>query len=220
MLIKYILIRITPILLLVALGFYYFTPSAAERRFLRMEEAIKKAQSYREVRTFRSPGSTQTILYEAQCPDNMHWIRKVVNDPATPDALPAVILDYEHMRIGTKSYQRSGAGGWQAAPYDRPRGGTACAEDLLSPDLVFPQLKVIRALSHIEKQGTREVHGEKCRDWLVTIRHQNGVQVSYDYCINADDDLPRQIKTADGSNQIDLSLWNQPIPMQEPEVTR
>ena len=47
MIIKYLIIRLTLILLLVGLGYSFFIPSSGERQFKRMEAGLSHAYSYR-----------------------------------------------------------------------------------------------------------------------------------------------------------------------------
>jgi hypothetical protein len=149
----------------------------------------------------------------------MHSGFKVVDDPTMPEAPPLVRLDEENVILGSKSYERLGSNPWKVkTPMVRTGIDLCTNSQLLTRDAVFPEFKYIRAVARIEDQGTRNVNGEKCRDWFVSFRRPNGIPLSFDYCINSNDDLPREIKTADGSTQMSFTLWNRPIPMEAPEV--
>lgn len=221
MILKYIAIRLIPLLFLLALGYSFFLPSAGERQFTRTENALARAQSYRMQKTFHGPEYNEGWLLEVMCPDREHSLQTMESNGTRWDAPPG--FDIEDIDIGNQAYRRIG-------PVDRigsvewtkvlgPRG-TYCGRVPFLQNSALVELKVIRALGHIEKQGLDTVAGETCHEWVVTLRQPNGTSKVFDYCINSHDDLPRRIKTDGDSFQLIFTGWNKPIDIQPPEWSR
>lgn len=213
---KYIVIRLTPILLLVAFGYSFFLPSAGERQFIRMEAALKKSRSYRIERTISGDGDfIQSSLTETECPDRQHGLMKAeaVDRQWDTPKFP----DQEFFTIGNTSYDKSGNDDWQVKKVPVQQGANQCAfPPPVLNDRALPQIKFIRALGRIEKKGFDSVEGELCREWIVTFRQPNGTEQIFDYCIGPKDDLPRSISKADNSLHMTLTRWNQPLKIEPP----
>lgn len=218
---KYILIRLVPILLLVVLGYSFFMPSAGERQFLRTEAALKNVQSYRLEVTGQDQATTSYNLLEVSCPDRVHSIEKTTFVNPRPDS-PAG-QETERIIIGAKEYLKSpSTGAWGALPGIVGRRSPGCA-GATSPLQAWqlPPFKLIRALGHIEKGAMDEVSGEPCRQWKVTFRQPNGTEKNFEYCINPDDNLPRRIRIAESSLQMTFTNWNGPLAIEPPaELTQ
>jgi hypothetical protein len=212
---KYILIRLTPILLLVGFGYSFFMPSSGERQFMRMEAALKKAHSYRIERTLRGGEFIQRSLTEIECPDREHSLLKA--EAIDPQWDTPKFPDQEFVTLGNTSYDKSGNGEWQVKAAPMKQGANHCAFPApVLNDGELPRIKIIRALGRIEKKGFDSVQGERCREWTVTFRQPNGTENSFEYCIGPKDDLPRRISKPDNSLQMTLTRWNQPLDIQPP----
>lgn len=218
MILKYIAIRLTPLLFLFALGYSFFLPSAGERQFTRTEDALARAQSYRMEKIFHGPEYDESWQLEVVCPDREHSLQSSRSNGSQWDAPPG--LDIEDIDIGKQGYRRiAPAGTLDSTEWKKVLGprGTYCGRAPFLQSSPVVEFKVIRALGHIEKKGLDTVNGETCQEWVVSVTQPNGVQKVFDFCINSQDDLPRRLKVGGSSFQLIFTDWDKPIDIQPPE---
>jgi hypothetical protein len=219
MLSKYIADRLLPLLWIIsgvaalaALG-YSLIPSAGERQFTRTAAALGRAQSYRMVVQRQGNEFKERWLLEVVCPDRQH--SRQTEEPANPRWDSPRGVDIEHIDVGNRSYIKFFRDAeWKAMPL---QGTTHCGTVPFLQDGSLFDFKHSRAFANIEEQGLDTVAGETCREWVITFRQPDSPSKIFDFCINSDDNLPRRMKTAEGSFQIILTNWNQPIDIQAPE---
>jgi len=216
---KYIANRLLPLLWIIngvaALG-YTLIPSAGERQFTRTDAALGRAQSYRMVVQKKGNEFNERWLLEVVCPDRQH--SRQTDEPANPRWDLRRSVDIEHIDVGNRSYIKFFKDTeWKAIPFE---GIMHCGTVPFLQDGSLFDFKHIRAFGHIEKKGLDTVAGETCREWVITFREPDRAPKVFDFCINSDDNLPRRIKTVDGSFQLILTNWNQLIDIQAPELSR
>ncbi|HLW53306.1 MAG TPA: hypothetical protein VKW06_10725 [Candidatus Angelobacter sp.] len=214
MIIKYLLIRLVPVLLLFALGYSFFIPSAGERQFLRMEAALAKAKSYR----MEESAQGKTIdhwTFEVVCPDRQHSLQTSAFAERQWDTPRDVYI--EHFDVGNRHYVKY----FKDADWKLDGAGrSVCGHSVpFLQDGYFPDFKHIRALGGIEKRGMDTVAGQACREWRVTFHAGNGNEKILDYCIGSDD-LPRRLIANENSFRVVWTDWNQPIEIDPPEWPR
>jgi hypothetical protein len=214
MIIKYLVIRLLPILFLVALGYSFFIPSAGERQFTRMEEALGRANSYRMDETAQGKDFIEHWRLEVACPDHEH--SRQTSEPANPQWDSPKGMDIEEIDAGNRSYSKFGESDWKINPFPAK---THCRKTPFLQQGSLPDFKHIRALAKIEKKDVDTVAGQACREWIVTFHAPNGNEKILDYCIG-DDDLPRRLKTNENSFQVVWTDWNQAIDIEPPELSR
>lgn len=215
MILKSIVIRLVPLLLLFALGYSFFIPSAGERQFLRTEAALAKAQSYRMEEI--SQGTTiDHFTLEVVCPDRRHGMQTSDFAERKWDSPQAVFI--EHFDAGNLHYSRYFANAdWKVQPGEPTR----CHPMPFLQDGNLPDFKHIRALGRIVKQGMDTAAGQACREWTVTFHTPNGNEKVFDYCIGSDD-LPRRLRNKENGFQLQIlwTDWNQPIEIELPELQK
>src|SRR5262245_43437271 len=122
MIFKYIAIRAIPLLLLAALGYSFFMPSAGERQFTRTEAALHRAQSYRLQESRQANGFTEQWSLEVMCPDREHS-RQISGPPANPQSDSSQGTDMEDIEVGDYAYRRFNQAEWKTLPWYKTHCG-------------------------------------------------------------------------------------------------
>lgn len=206
---KIILPRLLMIGLLVGLVYFSIRPGAGERQLQRTDAALKQARSWR-MHMWQS-GGPQSVEYteEISC-DSMHFDQHITVPSQNVD------MDTEKIITGNYSYEKYPGNPWKRSTSAKAPWLKCYGDPPLVKESQFPSIRQTLALGSIKKGDKRWSGSDLCRDWNITFRQPNGGQQQFVYCISETDDLPREMKTADGSLRMQYTDWNQSIDIQPP----
>jgi hypothetical protein len=205
---KYMLIRFGYIPVILLLLYLWLLPSAAERQLKHTQVALQKATSWHMESRAVGPDHDENTIQDVVCPNTFSQIIRVDMHNGAPSTEMATV------ELPTAEYERATGSDWKRHEHTL-RGSKDC---LVHPPLL-ESIHDMLMIGKSEKGEKRVVAGESCRDWVWEIPRRMAPPVVMTLCINADDDLPREIRIAGAPDSIEhYSKWNQPITVLEPEI--
>jgi hypothetical protein len=195
-------------IILGALVYFSVGPTAGQKQIDRTLEALKKVHSWRRRAEVRNPttGDTQLEINEASCPLNSR--RTIIINAGTPKK-----LQIESLRIGAQAFERFNEGPWTT----NLSSNLNCADASGLLDFGSAPINYVRETGVITKGDKRLVDGVKCRDWKFSSQVPGRPVDRYTVCIDSDN-LPREIRTADGEMVVAMSDFNSDITFIAPEL--
>ncbi len=172
-------------------------PSVSQGDIKAVVQAWASAKSYRTTIVANDLQSKGTFLIEIVRPDRMHLKGTIGGQP------------FESVRIGQDTYLYFN-GKWTKTT------GTSAGAVNIGPDPSQTADQINQGLKEgwsVTKGEVSAVDGQPCQEWVVTHKDASS---SDTICVGLGNNLPLQIKPADGKWVMKFSDWNAPITIEPP----
>jgi hypothetical protein len=193
----------------VALLIYWALPDSGLSELKKMSAAMQNARSWRIETIVNEPTKKSQSAVEVYCPSRFHE----VSSSSREEGGSVFENSSESYWIEGTSYAKKGSQ-WTISQETRSHSAS-CAYGPRGTDALLNQLDPIIALGKVHKGDKRIVNGERCRDWIASVRAPDGWRDQFGVCIG-DDDLPREVFTPDRQMVETYSDWNIPIRIEAP----
>jgi hypothetical protein len=196
------------LLLLIAVAIYLHSSQGPDE-FLKMDHALRLAQSWRSHRVMNEPGRSNDQHMEVYCPTSVHIWQTSTSAGRPPQ-------ESETIDTMSGSYVRNGTE-WMVSGFSERMISSPCSWGPRGADDFLGTLDVVVQSGRIHRGETRRVNGDLCRDWTASVPAPAGWRDAFVACID-DRHLPLEVAAPDRSLVITYSDWNKPILIETPPL--